>query len=134
MKILILGNGYDLAHNLPTSYQDFLKFTNLVKTIYQVSWLKEKDNTELSNRRKNSSFPPFIMNRLLSANQQIQNIDSKYNENKLINSQDSALNEFFRLVESNSWIDYFQHINHVNEWIDFEKEIYSELERLSDAI
>ena len=134
MKILILGNGYDLAHNLPTSYQDFLKFTNLVKTIYQVSWLKEKDNPEISNKIKNSAFPPFIMNRLLSANQQIQNIDGKYNENKLINSQDSALNEFFRLVENNSWIDYFQHINHVNEWIDFENEIYSELERLSDAI
>ncbi len=26
MNILVLGNGFDLAHNLPTSYSDFLKF------------------------------------------------------------------------------------------------------------
>lgn len=134
MKILILGNGYDLAHNLPTSYQDFLEFTNLVKTIYRVSWLKEKDNPEIFNRIKNSAFPSFIMNRLLSANQQIQNIDSKCKANKLITSQDAALNEFFKLVENNSWIDYFKHINSLNGWIDFETEIYNELERLSDAI
>ena len=24
MKILIIGNGFDLAHKLPTSYKDFL--------------------------------------------------------------------------------------------------------------
>lgn len=26
MNILIIGNGFDLAHGLPTSYVDFLKF------------------------------------------------------------------------------------------------------------
>ena len=26
MNILIIGNGFDLAHNLPTTYKDFLKF------------------------------------------------------------------------------------------------------------
>lgn len=25
MKILVIGNGFDLAHSLPTSYSDFLK-------------------------------------------------------------------------------------------------------------
>ena len=28
MKILILGNGFDLAHHLPTRYSDFLDFIN----------------------------------------------------------------------------------------------------------
>ena len=28
MKILVLGNGFDIDHNLPTSYMDFLKFCN----------------------------------------------------------------------------------------------------------
>ena len=26
MNILVIGNGFDLAHELPTSYQDFLRF------------------------------------------------------------------------------------------------------------
>lgn len=30
MKILVLGNGFDLDHNLPTSYIDFLNFCNCV--------------------------------------------------------------------------------------------------------
>lgn len=28
MNILIIGNGFDLAHGLPTTYKDFLKFTD----------------------------------------------------------------------------------------------------------
>jgi len=29
-RILILGNGFDLDHNLPTSYIDFLNFCNSI--------------------------------------------------------------------------------------------------------
>lgn len=28
MNILIIGNGFDLAHNLPTKYTDILEFLN----------------------------------------------------------------------------------------------------------
>ena len=28
MKILVLGNGFDVDHSLPTSYKDFLNFCN----------------------------------------------------------------------------------------------------------
>ena len=30
MKILVLGNGFDIDHNLPTSYIDFLNFCNYI--------------------------------------------------------------------------------------------------------
>ncbi len=34
-KILLIGNGFDLAHGLPTSYKDFLDFCKMVeRTIY----------------------------------------------------------------------------------------------------
>ncbi len=26
MNILVIGNGFDIAHGLPTTYKDFLKF------------------------------------------------------------------------------------------------------------
>ena len=28
MNILVIGNGFDLAHGLPTTYKDFLAFTD----------------------------------------------------------------------------------------------------------
>ena len=31
MNILVLGNGFDLAHGLPTSYKDFLNFVEALK-------------------------------------------------------------------------------------------------------
>lgn len=35
MNILVIGNGFDLAHKLPTSYQDFLKFTDDYTSKYE---------------------------------------------------------------------------------------------------
>lgn len=31
MNILIIGNGFDLAHNLPTKYTDILEFLRIIK-------------------------------------------------------------------------------------------------------
>lgn len=30
MNILVIGNGFDLAHGLPTKYYDFIKFVKLI--------------------------------------------------------------------------------------------------------
>lgn len=32
MNILVIGNGFDLAHGLPTKYTDFLKFVESYKS------------------------------------------------------------------------------------------------------
>ena len=34
MNILVLGNGFDLAHGLPTAYPDFLGFCRMIKAVY----------------------------------------------------------------------------------------------------
>lgn len=34
MNILIIGNGFDLEHKLPTSYRDFLDFCLSVNKLY----------------------------------------------------------------------------------------------------
>jgi len=36
-KILILGNGFDLAHKLPTKYSDFLEFCVIIREICSFS-------------------------------------------------------------------------------------------------
>lgn len=33
MNILVIGNGFDLAHGLPTKYTDFLEFTKVIKRV-----------------------------------------------------------------------------------------------------
>ena len=42
-RILIIGNGFDLAHGLPTTYGDFLWFCELFRVIGQASVSCEKD-------------------------------------------------------------------------------------------
>ncbi|NSG66037.1 AbiH family protein [Blautia wexlerae] len=34
MNILLIGNGFDLAHNLPTTYNHFLNFCQKARRIY----------------------------------------------------------------------------------------------------
>jgi hypothetical protein len=36
-RLIIIGNGFDLAHNLPTSYKDFINYywDSLIKKIKQ---------------------------------------------------------------------------------------------------
>lgn len=34
VNILVIGNGFDLAHGLPTKYTDFLKFCKIVLVIF----------------------------------------------------------------------------------------------------
>ena len=45
--ILILGNGFDLAHGLPTKYSDFLEFCQRVEEIWYY---------DLDNRKGEKSF------------------------------------------------------------------------------
>ena len=40
MNILIIGNGFDLAHNLPTTYTDILKFLRIIKITS--TWMGDK--------------------------------------------------------------------------------------------
>ena len=38
MNILVIGNGFDLAHRLPTTYQDFLKFTDNYRNLLEYDY------------------------------------------------------------------------------------------------
>lgn len=36
MNILLIGNGFDLAHGLPTKYTDFLEYVKVIKGIQNI--------------------------------------------------------------------------------------------------
>ena len=63
MKILMIGNGFDLAHGLPTTYADFLCFCRLVEPIYKFLMSdSEYEEKILKEWKKNSEITEFLKN------------------------------------------------------------------------
>ncbi len=116
MNILVIGNGFDLAHGLPTKYGDFLEF---VKVIRQV--IKKRNGESLSDLKWgniNWKIKELIIN-------------SKMDGNKGIFSQERMCNE---LLNQNFWIDYFLQCDMYQKenWIDFESEISRVIRSIDD--
>ena len=54
MNVLIIGNGFDLAHDLPTSYSDVLNFLNKIQLTSTYYGSKEDFvSKQLSNSEPN---------------------------------------------------------------------------------
>lgn len=113
MEILILGNGFDLAHGLETTYTDFLRFvesfTNLIN-----------NPTILNSGGLSNTEKPIY----------------KYLDNLIFNKT-KLCSELKQLLIDNIWIEYFSsRKSYINEnWIDFESEISKVIRSLdSDMI
>lgn len=129
MKILVIGNGFDLAHGLPTSYKDFLEFCARTQRIYtyQPSILVgqyERDNL------KKWAINDYVKDRLKNA------FDSRVVQSEdTATTEDVVLNEIFDCINGNAWINYFRKCpSYVGEnWIDFETEISKVIRCLDEA-
>lgn len=114
MNILIIGNGFDLAHGLPTKYADFLKFIDFFyKHKAQESSRLEliagedihcyKYFTDLFNSKQDSEFDQYL-----------------YDQSR------KTIHELSDLCKDNAWIKYFSEVYKSREqkgkdgWIDFE--------------
>lgn len=47
MNILVIGNGFDLAHGLPTKYEHFLEFVKVIRQVIKVHDKQSLDNIAL---------------------------------------------------------------------------------------
>jgi len=117
MNILVLGNGFDLAHGLPTSYINFLEFCEKVIPIYNgidKLYISYKSNF-LSDWKINNEIKDFLEDAY----------KSRKKENNIIYTKYPELDELYLLIENNIWFYYFKKCNkHGKEnWIDFENEI-----------
>ena len=99
MNIIVIGNGFDLAHGLPTKYTDFLEFVKVLKIVLE----EKNENYDCIDR--------------CNINVQIKTI-LKENIAQQIEQWKNLLNDIF-------WIEYFlQNDMHGKEnWIDFENEM-----------
>lgn len=119
MNILVIGNGFDLAHELPTKYPHFLEFIKVIMKALSKGKLAGVDwgNTDSE-----------VQNLLISNKGNVQ-------ENLFSNKQ-----RWEELINNNFWIEYFLSIYTDKEkdgkdgWIDFEGEISKVIQSLDDDI
>ena len=117
MNILIVGNGFDLAHGLPTKYADFLKFIDF----FYKHKAQESSGLELIAGEDINCYKYFTD--LFNSKQ-----DSEFDQ-YLYDQSRKTIHELSDLCKDNAWIKYFSEVYKSREqkgkdgWIDFEGEI-----------
>ncbi len=126
MEILIIGNGFDLAHSLPTKYTDFLDFCKIIKRFYCVSeyWIQTDFDKVLLGT--GIAFNNSNLEELRSW------LEKKYKIRKLCEQKntgvrkieiDKILDKFEQYINPNFWIDYISQNSIGDNWTDFESGI-----------
>ncbi len=117
MNILVIGNGFDIAHELKTSYKHFLDFSNSFINIYEE---QKKKNQQSWSDSEDRTYVKFILDMLKEA---------KNNE-----IYDNIVTELYELLNNNCWLNHFNEVNVPGNWVDFEKEISRIIQRLDERI
>jgi len=105
MNILVLGNGFDLAHGLKTSYRNFLDAVNITNTLLSC---ENPLRSEIWKSYDKSKIPIKLCERL----EQINNA---------VKHEDKELRCFHIGWKYNFWFKYFA--DKEGTWIDFERSI-----------
>ncbi len=134
MNILVIGNGFDLAHELPTKYTDFLEFCKRVFPIYDA----ENRRIDLYPFYQQKflfdwNFNKEIKEALKNAFKSRQGITVERNQSQ-IQTDYPRLEEMYLFIKDNIWIEYFFQCNMYQKenWIDFESEISDVIQSLDD--
>lgn len=133
-KLILVGNGFDLAHGLPTSYKDFLNdiWKNLgnryLETEFQKVFEVGNDLIYLLSTNKIENFNDFdiLMNKIsysndISYKKDILFIEDKFYRKILL----KVKNDFFILINNT---------NSIENWVDIENEYFIELKKIVKTI
>lgn len=99
MRILVIGNGFDIEHNLKTKYTQFLDFCIWIRKI------DGKNEDEINETNDSETFYPLY--------------------NMLKQESSDTIEELSGCIIGNLWIEYFARKRQElgSTWIDFESEI-----------
>ncbi len=128
-RLVIIGNGFDLAHGLPTSYRNFI----------DNFWANIKENYKSEDIKKlveiNEKYYGFMENEPITRYMDFQeNLETycetyKYRFNSHDGSRDDSINSglIFRFEN-----DFFRQINILNSenWVDIENQYYKMLKKI----
>ena len=135
MKILIIGNGFDLAHGLPTTYIDYLMFASAMKKLTGYIGRAACYAAGELSREEYETMHPAVRQFLIALADQAEEKDGAFI------FPESWTDEYYRNA-GNIWETYFQ-VLHIQKkmngigWIDLETEIRYVIEcfdRMSDNL
>ena len=149
MNILIVGNGFDLSHRLPTKYDHFMDVMGAIEekdtgglpanleNIKLEDWLEQID--KMFEKRKGFEPPQHHMNfDELFAQTCDPNFIEKTKEYYLTENIEIYSKDVLKLqyrLEMNCWYRYFKsHVEEIKTWIDFEEKIKGVIYSISNAI
>ena len=127
--ILILGNGFDLAHGLPTKYSHFLEFCQRGEAI--LKWRPEEGAKAIisfkENMIKNWETEQSIKDAIVREFEK-RNVTFHVDASPEVTSDNPKLLEIRDLLDDNVWYKYFNKLYSDKRmkgenWIDFESEI-----------
>ena len=105
MNILIIGNGFDIAHGLPTKYEDFLK-------LFKPGTILSSLSNGIDAARQNSNYSGCFMNLF------------KAHPNLLTDVDVNRVKDIEERLKNNVWARYYAKCEaEINGWIDFEREM-----------
>lgn len=114
MKVLVLGNGFDLYHKLPTRYLDLM---NVIKRLKELG--EEYKKCHYIRFMFGEDSPLYAEDKFI---QECYELHSDVIKGTKINMK--KLDEMVELANKNMWVAYFEKICEADiGWIDFEKEI-----------
>lgn len=149
MNILIVGNGFDLSHYLPTKYDHFMDVMSAIegkntgglpKNLEEMKideWLNLIDKT--FQKREGMEQPPHHMNfdELFSKTRD-PNFIEKTKEFYLTENIEICAKNIVKLqyrLELNCWYQYFKkHVEEIKTWIDFEQKIQEVLKVVAKIV
>ena len=146
MNILIVGNGFDLSHYLPTKYDHFMDAMNVIENKDTGGLPNDLENRPIDEclRLLNSTFDKRenqkdetqsitfeeLFNKTRDPNF-LEKTKEFYKTSNIVLTQKSVLEFQYRLAK-NCWYQYFKlHVIDIKTWIDFEKKIEDVLLALS---
>ena len=126
MEILLIGNGFDLEHDLPTTYSDFLDFCKKLQYVFEATPAFYLDAQKQFPKWKTSE---SIKEALLAAVKR-----RAYKEAARL-PEDDLFDELHDCLEDNLWLVHFRSVRSSigKNWIDFESEISRVIQMLDVA-
>lgn len=130
MNVLIIGNGFDIAHKLPTQYTSFLKFIKFINkfercqdTLDMLKSGNEKDSLS----QLDTDVQKYISEVIEDDDKKFATVAEIWAIKKSADDKSNRIRhveEMIRLSKDNVWIKWFQKQYHLNtNWVDFEAEI-----------
>jgi len=119
MNMLIIGNGFDLAHKRPTTYADFLMFLDYILLARDFPDDRAQLATNLGENIECCTVKEYILS----------SFDTRKNpRSESVGNTNTAIQELYNCLDKNVWYEYFRKIwqeDLINgkNWINFEQEI-----------